>query len=149
MVRQRQQVVILEPRQMVRHFVAKSFRKCFFNKEDLPPKMAIFQRPTVGVNNTPSAKAHFQRLRTPAHAVAHSLFPCVAQTIRFISAPQKEVTRSHCDLHRSLAWTLMHNTAIFTPIPLSTSTTRRPMSQTATICQRTPAKETCFGTLPD
>ena len=52
---------------------------CFSRSRDRPPQMAIFNRPTECVNNTPSTTAHFQRLRTPAHACTHfKQFLCVA-----------------------------------------------------------------------
>ena len=75
---------------------------------DRPPTMAIFQRPTGGVSNTPSTTAHFQRLRTLAHASTHSrmcLHGSRLRPSRFIFAAPK-VMRSHSDLHPSLAWTL-------------------------------------------
>ena len=54
---------------------AKHIRKvilfCFSRSRHRPPQMAIFNRPTECVNNTPSTTAHFQRLRTPAHACTH------------------------------------------------------------------------------
>ena len=58
---------------------------------------------------------------------------------RSIFAPSKEVIRSHSDLHPSLAWTRSCTARTpCTQTPLSTSTTRRPMSQIA-MTPRTPA----------
>ena len=56
--------------------------------EDRPPKMAILQFPTGGVNNTPSTKAHFQRLRTPAHAVTRPLLFLRGSRLNFGSSHQ-------------------------------------------------------------